>query len=203
MNLLPGPARRWWERRVHRDGAFAACFKPSHGSEWVALDLETTGLDPARDEILSIAAVPGHAHCLYLRDRLQLTVRSRSSRIGEAIRHHRIRPVDVQDGLPIREALQQLLQMLGNRPLVGYCIGFDRAMIERPLRHCFGFGLPHRLIDVRDGYRRWCARTRPEHPGEASLEHIAEALDVPLFDRHTALGDAVTSGLLHIRLGAR
>lgn len=175
---------------------------PHQGDAWVALDLETTGLDPARDEILSIAAIPGAANRLSLRDRLVLTVHSRSTRIGDAIRHHGIRPVDVQDGLPIREALEQLLRFLGNRPVVGYCIGFDRAMLDRPLRHGFGFGLPNRLIDVRDGYRRWCARTRPQHPGEASLEHMAESVGIPLFDRHTALGDALTTGLLHIRFGA-
>lgn len=201
--MWPGVARRWWERRAHAGGPHAACFTPHRGDDWVALDLETTGLDPARDEILSIAAIPGATNRLQLRDRLVLTVRSRSTRIGDAIRHHGLRPVDVHDGLPIREALLQLLQLLGNRPVVGYCIAFDRAMLDRPLRQCFGFGLPNRLVDVRDGYRRWCARTRPEYPGEASLEHMAEVVGIPLFDRHTALGDALTTGLLHIRLGAR
>lgn len=203
MSMLPGVARRWWARRAHGHGPHADCFARYRGDAWVALDLETTGLDPSSDEILSIAAIPGSANRLQLRERLVLTVRSRSPRIGDAIRHHGIRPVDVHDGLPIREALRQLLHMLGNRPLVGYCIGFDRAMLDRPLRHCFGFGLPNRLIDVRDDYRRWCARTRPQHPGEASLEHIAEVAGIPLFDRHSALGDALTTGLLHIRFGAR
>lgn len=199
MNL-PGVARRWMERRRGRDGPHAALFAPYRGDEWVSLDLETTGLDPGRDEILTIAAVRGRGRRVLLRDRLELTVRCGSPRIGEAIRHHRIRPIDVVDGVPIDEALDRVLAFIGNRPLVGYCIGFDRAMLDRPLRARHGFGLPNRLIELRERYRRHVQRRRPQHAAEANLDVMAAELGLPLFERHTALGDAVTAALVHIRL---
>ena len=49
---------RWWMRRRHGEGEWGGLFAPSSADEWVSLDLETTGIDPARDHILSLAAVP-------------------------------------------------------------------------------------------------------------------------------------------------
>lgn len=196
----PGPLRRWLERRRARQGPHAALFAPHRCDEWVSLDLETTGLDPMRDEILTMAAVRGRGRRVFLRDRLQITVRSESPRIGEAVRHHRIRPVDVAEGAAIDDALAHLLAFIGNRPLVGYCIGFDRAMLDRPLRARYGFGLPNRLIELRERYRSHVQRRRPEHAAEANLDVMATELGLPLFERHTALGDAVTAALVHIRL---
>ena len=194
------PWQRWRQRRAQADGRFAACFEAYRGDEWVALDLETTGLDPRVDEILSIAAVRGDAHRLRLRERLELTVRSRSDRIAGSSRHHQLRPVDVRDALPVGEALEQLLDFVGARPLVGYVTGFDVAMLDRPLQRLHGFRMPQRRIDIRDLYRRWLAARQPDRPGEGNLDAIATELGIPLFERHTALGDAVTTGLAYLRL---
>ena len=54
---------RW---RARRDGAaalYAGTPRPSRGTpwreaRWCALDLELTGLDPRKDEIIAIGAVP-------------------------------------------------------------------------------------------------------------------------------------------------
>lgn len=194
------PGQRWWEARQHRYGRYSACFEPFVGNDWVAFDLETTGLDPSRDHILSIALVPGEGQALRLRERRVLSVKTHHERIGDAIQHHGIRPIDVADGLPIAAALDALLRFVGNRPMVGYCPRFDRAMLDRPMRACFGFGLPNRLIDVRQAYHRWRAHHAPERSDVANLEAIAQALSLPMFDRHDALGDAVTAALIHIRL---
>jgi len=194
------PWTRWLERRRHAGGEHASLFESYQGDEWVALDLETTGLDPSRDEILSMAAVPGEGNRLKLRDRLDLVVRSESPRITEAIRHHRLRPDDVAGGVPLHQALDQLLAMIGNRPLVGYCIGFDIAMLDRVLRPSLGFGLPNRAIDVQREYAAWQRRIHPDGAPDLRFEAIAATLDLPMPARHSALGDAVSAGLMHIRL---
>ena len=51
------PLHRWWLRRRHGGGPWAGLLQRPPDDEWVSLDLETTGLDPARDHILSLAAV--------------------------------------------------------------------------------------------------------------------------------------------------
>jgi DNA polymerase-3 subunit epsilon len=194
------PWTRWRERRQHADGPYAALFAEPPAGEWVAIDLETTGLDPARDEILALAAIPGRGRVLQLRQRIDLVVRSDSPRILDAIRHHRLRPVDVAEGVNLQEALDRLLQLAGSRPLVGYCVGFDIAMLNRALRPQLGFGLPNQAIDVQREYAHWCQRRQPGMSPDLRFEAIAKALNLPTPDRHSAFGDALVAGLMHIRL---
>ncbi len=192
------PWTRWRERRRHAHGPHAALFAAPTTDDWVAIDLETTGLDPARDQIIAMAAVPGSGRVLRLRERLDLVVRSDSPRIIEAIRHHRLRPDDVAKGVSLDEALTRLLALIGNRPLVGYCVGFDIAMLDRALRPRLGFGLPNRRVDVQREYAARQRQRRPELEPDLRFEAIAQSLKLPTPDRHSALGDAVAAGLMHI-----
>jgi DNA polymerase III subunit epsilon len=194
------PWQRWQETRVARNGEHADLFKPYEGDEWIALDLETTGLDPAQDQILAIAAVPCRGDRIRLSARLDLLVQSSSLRIPDAIRFHRLRPDDVATGVPLDEALQQLLALIGNRPLVGYCIGFDIAMLDRALRPRLGFTLPNRRIDVQREYASWMRRRNPSAEPDLRFEAIARALDIDPGLRHRALDDAIAAALMHLRL---
>ena len=54
------PLTRWWLRRRHADSEWAPLLQPAPADAWVSLDLETTGMNPGQDHILSLAAVPVH-----------------------------------------------------------------------------------------------------------------------------------------------
>jgi DNA polymerase III subunit epsilon len=194
------PWQRWQDARTARNGAHAGLFDPHEGDEWVALDLETTGLDPRQDQILAIAAVPCRGDTIRLSARFDVLVQSNSQRIPDAIRYHRLRPDDVAGGMPLDEALQQLLALIGNRPLVGYCIGFDIAMLDRAIRPRLGFSLPNRRIDVQRQYATWMRRRDPSAELDLRFEAIARALDIDPGLRHRALDDAIAAALMHLRL---
>src|SRR3546814_6127490 len=127
MNRL----RRSYLHWRHRRKPWVRLLAPYHGEELVSIDLETTGLDPRRDEILSIAAVPIRDGVLRVSERFTCLVAPGRDFDIESIRHHRLRPSEVADALPPREAVLALLHWLGNRPLLGYNIGFDCAMPNR------------------------------------------------------------------------
>jgi DNA polymerase III subunit epsilon len=197
---MPAPLQRFIERRQQRDGPHAALFAAPPPGEWVALDLETTGLDPRVDQILSIAALPCVGNRICLSRRLELTVRCDSARIPDAIRYHRLRPLDVADGVPLQQAMTQLLALIGNRPLVGYCIDFDLAMLDRALRPRLGFGLPNRRIDVQREFARWSLRRAPYAMPDLRFEAIAAALGIDGLQRHRAFDDALAAALMHLRM---
>lgn len=196
------PFRGWLRPRVDRRAEFAGLFRPYTGGGWVAIDLETTGLDTRRDDILSIAAVPGSPGRIHLRDRLVLHIRGPHPRIAEAIRHHHLRPADLANGVALDDALAQLLTLIGNRPLVGYCVAFDVAMLNRALWPRFGFRLPNRRIDVGQDYARRVRRRHPLAHPDCRLEAMTAALGLPLFPRHDALGDALSAAAIHLALSA-
>jgi DNA polymerase III subunit epsilon len=192
--------RRAADRRRQAHGDYAWLFRPYTGDELVALDTETTGRDPRTAELVSIAAVRIRGDRLLTSDSLDLRLARPASLDGDSIRIHGLRGIDLADGLGVNVALSRLLDFVGNRPLVGWCLDFDLAIINRELRPRLGFELPNAGIDVVQTYARQLRRSHPEVTPRLRFEAMAEALDVPVMGRHTALGDAVTTGLMYLRL---
>ncbi|WP_345840267.1 MULTISPECIES: 3'-5' exonuclease [unclassified Halomonas] len=192
--------RRVADRRRQADGDFAWLFNPYTGDELVSLDCETTGLDTRHAELVSIAAVRIRDDRVLTSESLDLRLARPASLSGDSICIHRLRGVDLEGGLEVREALTTLLEFIGNRPLVGWCIDFDLAMLDRYLKAEFGFSLPNATIDVAQQYRKRLRRSHPEIEVQPTFEQLAERLGVPIMGRHTALGDAVTTALMHLRL---
>lgn len=197
------PLRRRLLRWRHRHSPWSGLLLPYRGDDVVSLDLETTGLDPRTDEILSIAAVPVRAGTVQLSERFVCLVQPGRAFDIESIRHHRLRPTDVADGLAPAEAVAALLQWLGNRPLLGYHIGFDCAMLNRHVPAITGFALANARIELLRVYERRLRRARPTGDLDLRFAALLEDLGVPALARHTALGDAIAAALAWLALGAR
>ncbi|WP_342596381.1 3'-5' exonuclease [Salinicola lusitanus] len=192
--------RRAADRRRQADGRYGKLFGAYAGDEMVSIDCETTGLDTRRAELISIAAVAFEGERVLTSGALDLRLRPPATLSGDSIKVHRLRGVDLDDGEALDEALEKFLDFVGNRPLLGWCIDYDLAVIDRQLRPLFGFGLPNPSLDMARIYRREMQRTQPQREPVVSFEAAAEALGVPVMGRHTALGDAVTTALMYIRL---
>ncbi len=198
--IIPRTIRRFQERRIHKSGLWADNFEPYAGDEVVSLDCETTSLDVKQAEILSIGAVRIKGRKVMTSDRLDLRLKPPLSLSAESIKVHKIRATDLADGLELNEALGQLLKFIGNRPLLGYYVNYDIRVIDKFLRPLFGFGLPNKAIELSHVYHdiiKW------KHVGgdvDLRFDTIASKLDIPIIQRHTALGDAITVALMYVRL---
>lgn len=192
--------RRWWNARRHRDGEWGELFAPAHGDEVVSLDLETTGLDPRSDHILSIAAVPVHAGRVWLSRRFERSVRAERDFDIDSIRHHRITPAESAGGESVTRAVEELLRWLGNRPLLGYNLDFDLRMLQPHVRRIAGFALPNRGIELAGAYQDVLLQRDPHAQPDLRFEAICQALGVPLSGRHTALGDATAVAVCWLAL---
>lgn len=197
------PLPRWWLRRRHAGGEWAALWQPPPAGEWVSLDLETTGLDPARDHILSLAAVPVRAGRVCLSERFERRVHTARAFGIDSIRHHRITPDEASTGEQITDVVREFLHWLGGRRLLGYNLGFDLDMLRPHVRALTGFDLPNPVVDLGDEVARQQRRQRPNAPVNLDFAHIAQTLGVPMVERHSALGDATTVALCWLALRAR
>lgn len=194
--------RRWLDARRHGAGEWGALLQPYRGGEVVSLDLETTGLDPRSDHILSIAAVPVRDGRVRMSERFACNVRAERAFDIASIRHHRITPDESAIADSVTVAVAGLLRWLGNRPLLGYNLAFDVAMLAPHVRRIAGFSLPNRRIELAGDYRERQLRRQPDAAIDLRLESICEDLGVPMLGRHTATGDAVTVGLCWLALNA-
>ena len=61
---------------------------------------------------------------------------------------HHIRPIDIADAVPIEDAIRRVLDFIGPRPLIGYFLEFDVAMLNKHVRPMLGIPLPNRQIEV-------------------------------------------------------
>jgi len=197
--------RRWWMLYHLGDPRYAFMWEPPPPDEWVALDCETTGLDRRRDEIVAIAAVRIRGRRLLTSERLELLVRPEKRAVSpEAVRVHRLRERDVAQGIAPEEAMHRLLRFIGSRPLVGYYLEFDVAMIDRVLFPMLGMGLPQPKIEVSALYYDLRNRQRTGYEREAQIDlrfdTMMRELGLPAWPAHDALNDAVMAGLAFLKL---
>lgn len=194
------PLTRWWLRRRHANSEWAALLQPAPADAWVSLDLETTGMNPGQDHILSLAAVPIHDGQVWLSQRFERRVQTDRTFGIDSIRHHRITPDEASAGEPVVEVVRDFLHWLGGRRLLGYYIDFDVSMLTRHARALTGFPLPNPMVDLGEEVAKRQRQQRPDVPPNLDLAHIAATLGVPMIGRHSALGDATTVGLCWIAL---
>lgn len=197
--------RRWWLLYHLGEPEFGFMFDPPPPNEWVSLDCETTGLNPRTDEIISIGAVRIVGERIMASERLELLVRPEKGVSADSVRIHRLRERDVADGLPPQEAMRQLMHFIGSRPLVGYYLEFDMAMIHNAVWPMLGMGLPQPQIEISALYHEYKFRQLPPHQQQVPdvdlrFATVMQDLGLPLREAHDAINDAVMAALAFIKL---
>ena len=186
---------------------FRFMFEAPPANEWVALDCETTGLNVNTDEIISIAAVRIIGNRVMTSERIELLVRPEKRISVESVRIHQLREQDVAQGTALDAAMTQLMHFIGSRPLVGYYLEFDLAMIDRAVAPILGgnMGLPQRRNEVSAMYYDYKFRQLPRHLRDNPIIDLRFAtlmkdLDLPIRHAHDALNDAVMAALAFVKL---
>jgi len=197
--------QRWLLHRIELP-EFAFLLDPAPPGEWVSLDCETTGLKVGIDEIVSIGAVRIVGNRIVASERFEVLVRPKGKVSVQSIRIHRLREKDVAQGVPVDSAVKQLLHFIGSRPLVGYYLEFDVAMLNRVVRPMLGWGLPQPKIEVSALYHRYkMSQLNGEQrhtPPEIDLRLLSlmNDLDLPLREAHDPVNDAIMAALAFIKL---
>lgn len=197
--------KREWMLYHLGDPRFRFMWDKPPPNEWVSLDCETTGLDRQRDEIIAIGAVRIVGNRVMTSERLELIVRPDKRRLtADSVRIHRLREQDVAHGISQDDAMHQLMTFIGSRPLVGYYLEFDLAMINRVLFPMLGMALPQPHFEVSSMYYDHKSRSLPAHERGQSLDlrfaTLMADLNLPMRDAHDAVNDAVMAGLAFIKL---
>ena len=197
--------KREWLLYHLGDQRFRFMWDKPPADEWVALDCETTGLNTRTDDIISIGAVRIKGNRIMTSERLELIVRPEKRLSADSVRVHRLREQDVAQGLAPDDAMMQLMAFIGSRPLVGYYLEFDVAMINRVLFPILGMGLPQPKIEVSALYYDYKYQQLPSSARDNSsidlrFNSLMLDLGLPLRPAHDALNDAVMAALAFLKL---
>ena len=186
------------------DERYRFMFEPPPKNEWVVLDCETTGLNVSKDEIISIGAVKIIGNTLMTSERLELLVKPQKKVSPESVKIHRLRELDVVNGLDPEVAMGKLMHFIGSRPIVGYYLEFDLAMLNKVIWRMLGLGLPQPKIEVSSLYYEYKNRQLLSHERNGNIDlrfnTLMRDLGLPVRDAHDAINDAVMTGMAFIKL---
>jgi len=201
MLPLPRRLKRWFHYFTLADQSFRFLFDPGPPDEVVVVDCETTGLDVSKDDIITIAAVKVRGNRILTSEKFVAVARPEAKMRAEAIKVHRVFESEVEKGERIRQIMRDFLRFVGGRPLVGYYLEFDVAMIDKNVLPLIQIELPNKMIEVSAMYYE--RRYGDGHPGDQidlAFARILHDLGIPMLDQHDALNDAIMTAEAYIAL---
>lgn len=158
---------------------------------YVALDLETTGLNPRSDAIVAWATVPIVDGKIRPAESASSFLRVDRPISPSSTKVHGIRTSDVSDAEPMEHGIRRLADQLADATLVIHGRAVDMPFLRRAMKRSGRYFQPH-IIDTAD-LATQLLEIRITDGHIISLEYAANALNLPVIAPHTALGDALTT----------
>ena len=189
-----------WNRRKLKDKKYDFLFYDSIENEYVCLDCETTGLNPKKDEILSIGAVHIRDNKVLMRKTFNIFIKPSKDISSESIKIHHLRPVDLENAVEPKKAILELLDFIGSRPIVGYYIEFDIAIISKYTKQYIGVKLPNESIEVSSMFYKTKKKTSEYEFIDLKFDTIIKELNIPRLGKHDALNDAIMTSMIFLKL---
>lgn len=181
---------------------------PAADVPFVALDLETTGMNADRDGIVSIGLVPFSLARIRCTDSRYWVLRPRRPLSEASIAIHRITHEALRRAPDLGEILPDLLDAMAGRVAVVHYRGLERPFLRRAVRERLGEGIEFPIVDTMElearVHRRWksgslarfLAGLVGRHPESIRLAQSRARYNLPRYGAHHALTDALASAEL-------
>jgi DNA polymerase-3 subunit epsilon len=165
---------------------------------FVILSTETSGLNPAKDVILSIGSFAVIDNSIIIGDSfeavlLQYKFLHDNGLSNEFIVESKMKKL----GEP--EAIKLLIDYIGNAVLVGHHIDFDVEMINAALERLDCGRLKNEALDIDVMYRK----LQDINNKQFSLDELSAIYSLPKSDRNSSSEDAYRIALLFLKLKSR
>ncbi|WP_339477264.1 MULTISPECIES: 3'-5' exonuclease [unclassified Pseudomonas] len=167
---------------------------------WVVLDLETTGLNLNKDQVLSIGAVVIEDGAIDFSQQFERTLQCDKQKLGPSVLIHGLAPSAIAAGSNPAEALLAFMEFVGDSPLLAFHAPFDSHMLGRALKDYLGYRLQHPFLDVADLAPMLCPQA---HLRKSGLDEWIDWFKLQVFDRHNASADALATAELALILFSR
>lgn len=175
---------------------------PWRDADYVSLDIETTGLDPKLDSMLSVGWVDISRGRIELRTARTILVKPEKG-VGESATVHGLTDTLVQDGAKIGAVMAEVLAALKGKVLVVHHAKLDKGLLDRLCRDLYGTLAPLYVIDTMAmELRRLSRQHHLSDPHRLRLADLRETYNLPYYAAHDCLLDAIAAGELFLAMVA-
>ncbi|MFZ3155819.1 PolC-type DNA polymerase III [Pseudomonas sp.] len=171
--------------------------RPLQQQRFVILDLETSGLNMRRDQVLSIGAVVIDNGAIDLSQQFECTLQRLDHQASASTLIHGIAPSEIANGEEPAEALLSFMEFVGDSPLLAFHAEFDQRMLARALKQSLGYRLQHAFFDVAEIAPLLCPKAKLPHAG---LDAWTQHFGLQVQQRHHASADALVTAELALIL---
>ncbi|MDP2239182.1 MAG: 3'-5' exonuclease [Burkholderiales bacterium] len=172
--------------------------QPLYAHRYVIVDVETSGLNPLQDSLISIGALAISNGLIRFDESFEVVLRQEAPSEHRNILVHGIGGTTQVSGMRPAQGLIDFLNFAGKGPLIGFHADFDRVVIARALRKVLGLDLTNVWLDVA---KLAPALFAERAPAAHSLDEWMNVFGISNYARHDAVADAlVTAQLFQIVL---
>ncbi len=180
--------------------------RPFESYDYVVLDTELTSLDPKNGEVVSIGAVRVRDMRILLGDSFFCYARPSTPLPKDTTLIHRITPQQIEQAPPLEESLPDFLDYCKGAILVGHFLKIDLTFLGKACKKHYGGTLGNLWLDTLklaqslEEYRRRHSYSDDPFENSFNLNKLAVRYNLPLFEKHDALEDAVQTAYLFVYL---
>ncbi|HVP77495.1 MAG TPA: 3'-5' exonuclease [Thermodesulfobacteriota bacterium] len=155
-------------------------------SKFCAIDIETTGLDTKKDEMIAFACVPIVNLKILVHDSFYTMINPKKYKI-DAMKYHGISKDDLKTAPTFAQVAGRIWEGLDGI-LVGYCVEWDYAFLRRQLKSV-GVHLKRDVVDIAM-VEKWLAERRRIDNVDLRFEAMMRGYGLEQYYRHNAAADA-------------
>ncbi|MFM2214558.1 MAG: polymerase PolC-type [Bacteroidota bacterium] len=167
-------------------------------NRYVLLSAETTGLNPKKDVILSFGALGIVNNVIKIGDNFEVVILQYKYLHDQGLSNEFLIDSNLTK-LAEPQAMQALVDYIGNAILVGHRIHFDIEMINEALEKMGCGKLKNEALDIEIMHQKLLDSTSKSY----SLEQLVKHYGIPQNEKNSASEDAYTIALLFLKLKVR
>ena len=165
--------------------------QPISKTDLLALDIEMTGLNPKKDQMVSIGVIPiinGQIQPKFAQHKF---IKIQGS-VGQSAVIHGVLDKDLNNALTQQEALEWLFEQCQHKVLVAHHAPLDLQFLQQSLRTIGKQSFPLFAIDtLMIDKKRQLRKHQFLNTGSLRLNACRERYNLPIYNAHNALTDAL------------
>lgn len=165
----------------------------------LALDLETTGLDPSKDEIISLGLIPLNHKTIRCQGAKYWMAKPERALNSESVTIHEITHTELAEAPTLEAILDDILLAMAKQVVVVHCVAIERQFLLNAAMEIYGYPFYFPVLDTMDIERQATFKPWWKRFGRAPslrLDACRQRYHLPRYKAHHALTDALSSAEL-------